>query len=117
MVTEKNIRSKEKKVRKFSRRDFIKAAGAGLAVAGLGAGIMLPGRALAGKRKLRIVQWAHPGGSKIFMPRSGGRKTTPRSLWKIIHDARITSRSARPMLRRGTICSCSAGHQQFLKIT
>ena len=59
MVTEKNIRSKEKKVRKFSRRDFIKAAGAGLAVAGLGAGIR---EALAGKRKLRIVQWIHPGG-------------------------------------------------------
>lgn len=62
MVTEKTIRSKGKKVKKFSRRDFIKAASAGLAVAGLGASIMIPGRARAGKRQLRIVQWVHPGG-------------------------------------------------------
>ncbi len=60
MVTEKNRRSKEKKVRKFSRRDFIKTAGAGLAAAGLGANIMIPRRARAGKRQLRIVQWTHP---------------------------------------------------------
>ncbi|MBW2707505.1 MAG: twin-arginine translocation signal domain-containing protein, partial [Deltaproteobacteria bacterium] len=60
MVTEKNRRSKGKKVKKFSRRDFIKAAGAGLAAAGLGAGIMIPRRARAGKRQLRIVQWTHP---------------------------------------------------------
>lgn len=60
MVTEKNRRSKEKKVRKLSRRDFIKTAGAGLAAAGLGASIMIPGRARAGKRQLRIVQWTHP---------------------------------------------------------
>lgn len=60
MVTDKNRRSKGKKVRKFSRRDFIKTAGTGLAVAGLGANIMIPGRACAGKRQLRIVQWTHP---------------------------------------------------------
>jgi multiple sugar transport system substrate-binding protein len=63
MVTEKNIKSKGNKVKKFSRRDFIKAAGAGLAAAGLGAGIMIPGRARAEKRKLRIVNWVHPGGN------------------------------------------------------
>ena len=56
-------------------------------------------------------------GLKIFMPKSGGRITTPKLLWEIIHDARSTSPSARLMLRRGTICSCSGGHQQFMKIT
>jgi multiple sugar transport system substrate-binding protein len=62
MVTKKTIASKGKRVKKFSRRDFIKAAGAGLAAAGLGANIIIPGRARAGKKKLRIVQWIHPGG-------------------------------------------------------
>lgn len=60
MVTEKNRKSKVKKVRKFSRRDFIKAAGSGLAVAGLGASTMIPGKARARKRQLKIVQWVHP---------------------------------------------------------
>jgi multiple sugar transport system substrate-binding protein len=62
MVTEKTRRSKGKRLKKFSRRDFIKASGAVLAAAGLGASIMIPGRARAEKRKLRIVQWVHPGG-------------------------------------------------------
>lgn len=61
MVTEKTKRSKGKKVGNFSRRDFIKAAGAGLAAVGLGGSIMIPGRARAGKRQLKIVQWVHPG--------------------------------------------------------
>ena len=62
MVTKKIIASKGKRVKKFSRRDFIKATGAGLAVAGLGANVMIPGIARAGKKKLRIVQWIHPEG-------------------------------------------------------
>ena len=61
MVGEKKIKSKVKMDRKFSRRDFIKAAGAGLATVGLGAGIIIPGRAHAEKKKLRIVNWVHPG--------------------------------------------------------
>jgi len=56
MVTEKNIRSKEKKVRKFSRRDFIKTAGVGLAAAGLGANIMIPGRSLATRFRVGMKQ-------------------------------------------------------------
>ena len=62
MVTEKTETSKGKKVRNFSRRDFIKAAGAGLAAAGLGANIIIPGKARAAKKQLKIVQWVHPGG-------------------------------------------------------
>lgn len=61
VVGEKNKKSKVKNDKKFSRRDFIKAAGAGLAAAGLGAGIIIPGKARAEKKKLRIVNWVHPG--------------------------------------------------------
>src|SRR5207244_4341295 len=43
-----------------TRRDFMKTTGVGAAVAtGLGANIIVPGRANAAKKKLRIVQWVH----------------------------------------------------------
>src|SRR5438093_10902863 len=43
-----------------TRRDFIKTTGVGAAVAtGLGANIIVPGRAHAAKKKLRILQWVH----------------------------------------------------------
>ena len=61
MVTKKNIRSNGKKVKKLSRRDFIKVTSVGLAAAGLGANIIIPRRVTAGKKQLRIVQWVHPG--------------------------------------------------------
>jgi multiple sugar transport system substrate-binding protein len=41
-----------------SRRRFLKTAGTGAAAAGLGANIIVPGRAQAAK-KLRILQWVH----------------------------------------------------------
>jgi multiple sugar transport system substrate-binding protein len=43
----------------FSRRDFIKAAGAGALAAGVGPAIIIPGRAHAAKKKLKIIQWVH----------------------------------------------------------
>jgi hypothetical protein len=49
----------EIKCRELSRREFIKTAGAGLAATGFGAGIIIPGRAHASKKQLRIVQWKH----------------------------------------------------------
>lgn len=42
-----------------SRRDFLKTTGAGAAAAGLGATIIVPGRASAQRKKLRILQWVH----------------------------------------------------------
>jgi len=42
-----------------SRRDFIKTTGAGAVVAGLGANIIVPGRAHAQKKTLKILQWVH----------------------------------------------------------
>jgi hypothetical protein len=59
MVQKKNRKAQEKKLKGISRRDFIKAAGAGVVAAGLGANIIIPGRARAGMKKLKIIQWGH----------------------------------------------------------
>ena len=48
-----------KKRGSISRREFIKAAGAGALAAGLGPAIIIPGRAHAAKKKLTIFQWVH----------------------------------------------------------
>ncbi len=42
-----------------SRRDFIKATGAGALATGVGANIIIPGRAHAAKKTLKILQWVH----------------------------------------------------------
>jgi multiple sugar transport system substrate-binding protein len=45
--------------RGVSRRDFIRAAGTGAVAAGLGANILIPGRARAAKKTLKILHWVH----------------------------------------------------------
>src|SRR3990172_3313683 len=59
----RRVAMEEKKEREeqqgVSRRDFIKAAGAGALAAGLGANIIIPGRADAQKKTLKILQWVH----------------------------------------------------------
>ena len=42
-----------------SRREFIKATGAGALATGIGANIIIPGRAHAAKKTLKILQWVH----------------------------------------------------------
>jgi multiple sugar transport system substrate-binding protein len=42
-----------------SRRKFIQATGAGALATGLGANIIVPGRASAAKKTLKILQWVH----------------------------------------------------------
>lgn len=59
MADKKQGITEKKKCDELSRRDFIKAAGVGLAAAGLGAGIINPGRSRASKQQLKIVQWKH----------------------------------------------------------
>ena len=49
----------QKKRGRISRRDFVKAAGVGALAAGLGPGIIIPGRARAAKKTLKIVNWVH----------------------------------------------------------
>jgi multiple sugar transport system substrate-binding protein len=48
-----------KRRQSISRRTFVKAAGAGALAAGLGPGIIIPGRARAAKKTLKILQWVH----------------------------------------------------------
>ena len=59
MAIQKNKVSKEKKAKSISRRDFIKAVTAGMVATGLGANIIKPGKVLAAKKKLKILQWSH----------------------------------------------------------
>jgi multiple sugar transport system substrate-binding protein len=47
----------------ITRRDFIKAAGAGALAVGLGPTVIIPGRAHAAGKTLKILQWSH------FVPR------------------------------------------------
>ena len=44
---------------RVNRRHFIKAAGAGALATGIGANIIVPGRARAAKKTLKILQWVH----------------------------------------------------------
>ena len=59
MAKEKKGCSGQIKVKKISRRDFIKTAGVGLVASGVGPCVIIPGRANASKKQLRIVQWKH----------------------------------------------------------
>lgn len=49
--------AKKREVRSISRRDFLKAAGVGALAAGLGANIIIPGRSLGGRKKLKILSY------------------------------------------------------------
>lgn len=49
----------DEKAKALSRREFIKTAAVFGLAAGMGTHILLPGRAYASKKKLKIVQWTH----------------------------------------------------------
>ncbi len=49
----------EKKRGLISRRDFIKATGGGALAAGLGPSILIPGKACATEKTVRLLQWIH----------------------------------------------------------
>jgi len=53
----------EKRRKGITRREFIKHTGAGLLAAGLGTDLIIPQRARAAEKTLKILQWAH------FVPR------------------------------------------------
>jgi multiple sugar transport system substrate-binding protein len=59
---------KENKGKGISRRTILKAAGTGAIAAGVGPGIIIPGRSAAQQKTLRILQWNHfvPGYDKWF---------------------------------------------------
>ncbi|MBI3393657.1 MAG: carbohydrate ABC transporter substrate-binding protein [Nitrospirae bacterium] len=55
---------------RISRRDLLKAAGVGVLAAGIGPAVVIPGRARAANKTLKIVQWSHfvPSYDKWFDP-------------------------------------------------
>lgn len=44
---------------RFSRRDFMKLTGSAAALASIGSGVIIPGRARAQQKTLKILQWHH----------------------------------------------------------
>ncbi len=68
MAKKENRITEEKRIKRVSRRDFLKAAGVGVIAAGLGANIIIPGRARARGKKLKIYTWKHwvPGFNEWF---------------------------------------------------
>ena len=58
MPQKKNRPSEEKKMKRISRRNFIKSVAGGVFAAGLGTHIMVP-MVRAERKKLKILQWSH----------------------------------------------------------
>ena len=59
MSAQKDKVSKGEKVKSISRREFIKTVTAGMFATGLGANIIIPGKANADRKKLKILKWSH----------------------------------------------------------
>jgi multiple sugar transport system substrate-binding protein len=95
-----------------SRRDFIKAAGAAALAAGVGSNILVPGRASAQQRTLKILQWNHfvPGYDKWFNNeyiKEWGEKNDTKVIVDNIGLAGLNSRAAAEV-------SAQKGHDLFM---
>src|SRR5215831_16229208 len=93
------------------RRKFIKAVGTGLFATGIGANI-IPGRARAAKKTLKIVQWVHfvPAYDEWFNGkyiREWGAKNDTEVIVDNIHTAGIPARASAEV-------SAQKGHDLFL---
>ncbi|MFQ5898785.1 MAG: ABC transporter substrate-binding protein [Candidatus Methylomirabilia bacterium] len=96
---------------RVSRREFIKATGAGAVAAGIGANIIIPGRAHAAKT-LKILQWNHfvPGYDKWFNNtyiKEWGAKNNTEVIVDNIGLAGLNSRAAAEV-------SAQKGHDLFM---
>jgi multiple sugar transport system substrate-binding protein len=95
-----------------SRRDFLKTTGAGAVAAGLGANIIVPGRAGAAKKTLKILQWVHfvPAYDEWFnkkLAKEWGDKNDTEVVVDNIGIAGINARAAAEV-------SAQKGHDLFL---
>jgi multiple sugar transport system substrate-binding protein len=99
--------------KRFSRRQFIQATGAGALAAGLGANIIVPGRGHgAAKKTLKILQWVHfvPAYDKWFNEKyvkEWGQKNDTEVTVDNIGIAGISARAAAEV-------SAQKGHDLFL---
>src|SRR5207245_2352658 len=96
-----------------TRRDFMKTTGVGAVATGLGANIIVPGRANAAKKKLRIVQWVHfvPAYDEWFNKKYAvewGQKNDTEVTVDNIGIAGINARAAAEV-------SAQTGHDIFLR--
>jgi multiple sugar transport system substrate-binding protein len=96
----------------ISRRTFVKAAGAGALAAGIGSGLVAPGRARAARKTLRILQWVHfvPAYDEWFnkkYAKQWGEKNDTEVIVDNIGLAGINARAAAEV-------SAQRGHDLFL---
>jgi len=110
MAEKKNRKVQEKNVKSVSRRDFIKAAGAGVVATGLGANIIIPGRARAGRKTLKIIQWDH------FVPSYKKWYETYIKEWGEKNDTEVTNEwaFARAMDIAAAEVKAQKGHDLFM---
>ncbi len=95
-----------------NRREFIKATGAGALATGLGANIIIPGRAHAAKKTLKILQWVHfvPAYDEWFNKKyvkEWGQKNDTEVIVDNISVAAVNARAAAEI-------SAQRGHDLFL---
>ena len=95
-----------------SRREFIKAVGAGALATGIGANIIIPRRAHAAKKTLKILQWVHfvPAYDEWFNEKyvkEWGEKNDTEVIVDNIHIAGIPARAEAEV-------SAQKGHDLFL---
>jgi multiple sugar transport system substrate-binding protein len=95
-----------------SRRTFIKTAGSAALTAGVGASIIVPGRASAQQKTLKILQWNHfvPGYDKWFNEtyvKEWGEKNATQVIVDNIGLAGLNSRAAAEV-------SAQQGHDLFM---
>jgi multiple sugar transport system substrate-binding protein len=95
-----------------SRREFIKTTGAATLAAGIGASIIVPGRASAQQKTLKILQWNHfvPGYDKWFNNEyvvQWGEKNNTKVIVDNIGLAGLNSRAAAEV-------SAQKGHDLFM---
>ncbi len=95
-----------------NRREFIKATGAGALATGLGANIIIPGRAHAAKKTLKILQWVHfvPAYDEWFNKKYAvewGKKNDTEVIVDNIGVAGVNARAAAEV-------SAQKGHDLFL---
>ena len=95
-----------------SRREFIKAVGVGALATGIGANVIIPGRAHAAQKTLKILQWVHfvPAYDEWFNERyvkEWGEKNDTEVIVDNIHNVGIPARAEAEV-------SAQKGHDLFL---
>ena len=97
---------------RVSRRDFVKIAGSGALIAGLGPFFLFPERAQAQQKTLKILQWSHfvPAYDKWFdgiFTKEWGQKNNTNVIVDHIFAREVTARAAAEV-------SAKKGHDLFL---